>query len=84
MPWRGGSAHNSGLSRSGWISRPWPLYEAVNPSQRRIVGSATFNVARAKAGAYFNKTECFCFTEQALALGASVDMPVPFFVDPAI
>jgi len=60
------------------------LYVAVNPSQRRIVGSATFNVVPAKAGAYFNKVECFCLTEQALAPGASVNMPTPFFVDPEI
>jgi cytochrome c oxidase assembly protein Cox11 len=38
----------------------------------------------AKAGAYFNKVECFCLTEQALAPGASVNMSTPFFVDPAI
>ena len=61
-----------------------PLYVAVNPSQRRIVGSATFNAVPAKAGAYFNKVECFCLTEQALAPGASGNMPTPFFVDPAI
>ncbi len=60
------------------------LYEAVNPSWRRIVGTATFNVTPAKAGAYFNKIECFCFTEQALTPGESVDMPVSFFVDPSI
>ena len=60
------------------------LYEASNPTDRRIVGTSTFNVTPAKAGAYFNKIECFCFTEQALTPGQSVDMPVSFFVDPAI
>jgi cytochrome c oxidase assembly protein subunit 11 len=60
------------------------LYEASNPTDRRIVGTSTFNVTPAKAGAYFNKIECFCFTEQALTPGQSIDMPVSFFVDPAI
>jgi len=60
------------------------LYEAVNPTDRRIVGTSTFNVTPLKAGPYFSKIECFCFTEQALAPGQSVDMPVSFFVDPEI
>ena len=60
------------------------FYEASNPDDRRIVGSATFNVTPDKAGAYFNKIECFCFTEQALKPGQRVDMPVSFFVDPGI
>ncbi len=60
------------------------LYEAVNPTDRHIVGTSTFNVTPLKAGPYFSKIECFCFTEQALAPGQSVDMPVSFFVDPEI
>ena len=60
------------------------FYRAVNTTDRVTVGTATFNVTPPQAGAYFNKVECFCFTEQSLKPGESIDMPVSFFVDPAI
>ena len=59
-------------------------YLAQNKSGSANAGTATFNVTPASAGAYFNKIECFCFTSQALQPEEQVNMPVQFFVDPAM
>lgn len=60
------------------------FYEAYNPTDRAVAGTATFNVTPDAAGGYFDKIACFCFTEQVLQPGERVQMPVTFFVDPAI
>jgi cytochrome c oxidase assembly protein subunit 11 len=59
-------------------------YFARNTGTAASTGTAVFNVTPPEAGIYFNKISCFCFTEQHLAAGESVDMPVQYFVDPAI
>ncbi|MBP2547741.1 cytochrome c oxidase assembly protein subunit 11 [Neorhizobium galegae] len=59
-------------------------YQATNRSPVPVTGMAVFNVTPMEAGAYFNKVECFCFTETTLQPGQTLDMPVVFFIDPQI
>ncbi|MES2144512.1 MAG: cytochrome c oxidase assembly protein [Pseudomonadota bacterium] len=59
-------------------------YEAYNPTDRPVAGTASYNVFPYSAGGYFTKIECFCFREQILQPGERVRMPVSFYVDPAI
>lgn len=58
------------------------FYEAHNPTDRPVAGTASYNVFPYEAGGYFTKIECFCFTEQVLQPGETVQMPVTFYVDP--
>ncbi|WP_204113884.1 cytochrome c oxidase assembly protein [Shimia biformata] len=60
------------------------FYEAHNPTDRPVAGSASYNVAPYAAGNYFTKIDCFCFEEQVLMPGETVSMPVSFYVDPEI
>ena len=60
------------------------FYEASNPTDRPVAGTASFNVTPLSVGGYFAKIECFCFTEQMLQPGESVMMPVTFYIDPEI
>ena len=60
------------------------FFKAANTSDAPITGTAVFNVVPERAARYFNKIECFCFKEQTLAPGASIEMPVTFFIDPKL
>ncbi|MDW3204809.1 MAG: cytochrome c oxidase assembly protein [Alphaproteobacteria bacterium] len=82
LPWRFSPEQRSVDVRVG--ESAMAFYAAENPTDTRTVGTATFNVTPLKAGQYFTKVECFCFTEQVLEPGQRVAMPVSFYVDPAI
>jgi cytochrome c oxidase assembly protein subunit 11 len=82
LPWQFEPAQREVVVRLG--EQHLAYYHARNRSARPIVGQAVYNVTPDKAGAYFDKIACFCFSEQVLQPGEEVDMPVSFFVDSAI
>lgn len=82
MPWRFAPAQHAMSVAPG--EERLAFYEAENRSGQPIVGRAVYNVSPHKAGPYFAKLACFCFEEQTLEAGERVDMPVSFFVDPAL
>jgi cytochrome c oxidase assembly protein subunit 11 len=82
LPWRFEPVQRTIRIRPG--ARTQVSYRATNLTGRPTTGQAMFNVTPLKAGQYFSKIECFCFTEQTLKAGESVEMPVIFFVDPKI
>lgn len=82
MPWEFKAVQTEMVIRIG--EEGMAFYEAYNPTDRPVAGSASYNVAPYEAGAFFSKIDCFCFEEQVLMPGERVQMPVVFFVDPEI
>ena len=82
LPWRFEPAVRSMDVRVG--EQALAFYKAKNLSNTPVSGNATFNVTPHQAGPFFAKVDCFCFSEQTLPPGEDVDMPVSFFVDPAL
>ncbi|RMA43024.1 cytochrome c oxidase assembly protein [Rhodophyticola porphyridii] len=82
MPWEFRPMQTSMELRIGETGLAF--YEAYNPTDQPIAGTASYNVAPFDAGLYFSKIECFCFQQQVLEPGQRVEMPVTFYVDPAL
>jgi cytochrome c oxidase assembly protein subunit 11 len=82
MPWTFKPVERTMELRLGEVGLAF--YEAHNPTDRPIAGTASYNVAPYAAGGYFSKIDCFCFEMQVLQPGETVLMPVTFYVDPAI
>lgn len=82
MPWEFSPAQTKMTLRIG--EEGLAFFDAYNPTDRVIAGTASFNVAPFSAGSYFSKIQCFCFEMQVLEPGQRVSMPVTFFVEPEI
>jgi cytochrome c oxidase assembly protein subunit 11 len=82
LPWRFEPEQNSLRVRLGEVVTV--NFLATNLSARETVGQAAYNVAPGTTGSYFQKINCFCFTEQRLAPGEKREMPVVFYIDPSL
>lgn len=82
MPWKFKPLQQTDTVAIG--ARDMALFWARNDSNQTVTGTASFNVVPEQAAKYFNKIQCFCFTEQTLKPGEAVTMPVVYYIDPAI
>ena len=81
LPWTFAPVQTTDTVQIG--TRDLAFYTARNNSDQPVTGSASFNVEPEQAAPYFNKIQCFCFTEQTLQPGEEIRMPVLYYVDPA-
>jgi cytochrome c oxidase assembly protein subunit 11 len=82
LPWKFQPEQNEIQVRVGEVATVH--YKVVNEAAREIAGQASYNVSPPTVGAYFDKINCFCFTEQRMKAGETREMTVVFYVDPAI
>ena len=82
LAWRFAPEQNEITVKLGQVVTVY--YRAINETARPITASAAYNVAPLNAGSYFQKINCFCFTEQTLKAGETRDMAVVFYVDPSM
>ncbi len=82
MPWEFKPVQTTMKIRIGETALAF--YEAYNPTDWVIAGTASYNVSPFSVGSYFTKIDCFCFTEQVLQPGERVTMPVTFYIDPEV
>ena len=82
LPWRFEPVEKTATVRIG--ENALAFFRATNPTDHPVHGTATYNVFPEQAAPFFNKLQCFCFTEQVLEPGELVEMPVSFFIDPQI
>src|SRR6476659_3390809 len=82
LPWKFEPEQNAIEVRIGEVVTIF--YTVTNQSARSTIAQAAYNVAPLTVGAYFQKINCFCFTEQTMAAGEKREMPVVFYVDPAL
>jgi cytochrome c oxidase assembly protein subunit 11 len=82
LPWRFHAKEQTQTIKVGEVGMA--AYVAENLSTTETTGTAAFNVTPPEAGIFFNKIACFCFTEQTLKPGEKVEMPVQYFIDPAM
>ena len=82
LPWSFEPEQNVITARIGEVVTAH--YKVINEAARPITAQASYNVSPPTVGAYFNKINCFCFTQQRLAAGETREMTVVFYVDPAI
>jgi cytochrome c oxidase assembly protein subunit 11 len=82
LPWQFGPVANTMTVKLG--ESAFAYYRATNTSDRPTKATAAYNIHPEIAASYFNKIDCFCFTEQVLEPGQSAELPLNFFVDPAI
>ncbi|MDT3382577.1 cytochrome c oxidase assembly protein [Labrys neptuniae] len=82
LPWKFEPEQRSVTVKAGEVKTVY--YKITNLSQETTYAAAAYNVTPQETGAYFSKIQCFCFTNQKLGPGESQELPVVFFVDPAI